>query len=969
MKILSPIFTVAVLTGFHCAAETTYPVLAWSARVGPELKWLSGTAVGSDGAVTFVGRTAAIRNTDIYVGTVSADGTSLVCSASIGGAFDDYPLAMAMGPDSSIFVAGFTGAADFPITPEALQTRPAPSVLLRTDTCGRVRWATYLPPDLTAAAVAAAPDGSVYVVMRRLDGSGAPGRILWIDGGGRRVLASLDWNGGLPGAAVVDSTGRLLVTGARSTQVSVTQSFVTRFTADLKREFDTLVGDGGQTIGTALAVDPDGSIWLGAAATPPGERLANQRFTENSSLPYYDHTAATLSKLSAEGSLLFHRYVEVPAVSVAGGYRRPTAVGIGPDGRVWLALAGSTGFPQTLPEQNRIPVNGTYLRSFDRTSGAPTGGDTMVPGMRSWQDPPAVAFGPSGRVATAALNSFLPPTAGSAGAGDERGPVSVVTFELNWNDAPRLDAQRELLQLDQLFLPSNTVTADRLVEVSADQPLAFVADVVPDGGRALPPGNTPLTQFVTGDRQGTLPATLRVRHEPETRDGDGVLTVLAPGAQGVLAIPVRRRTGFTQARGFVSVDLPAPSNTSVRSRLPVSFIAFSDVGQIQLKLPFRASTSTRWLRLDQVAGITPAELAITIDPRGLATGTYNGEVRLEAEEVSGTANVTLVVGPLLRVSGLGNDIPVPLNAAAPFQHEFTVTSSSTPISFRVESNSPRLSFTPPAGVTPSTIGVTFDTTGLGPGSSLLPLVYLNFSGGTAGYAVAVRYILGGQTVIPIADRLLFSQAAPGSLMTYNAGTSKCEAVPAVSVPWPETLGGCTLRLAGQALPISTILRSIVPFGANARSETFQVTFQIPYDAPLGDTVVELEDREGRKTALGLRIMEMLPQYLGVPGLTGLFTPVTTSPGEQLTLLFSGLGQLNGPARAGELTPEGVVPLKEIEFFVGGRPARVLGVAPSRTEVGVFEIQIETPRIAADSHSLSYRIADGPIQSAATILVQ
>ena len=313
-----------VASAWVLCAQAQEPVLEWSARIGPPSDQIAGIGLLSDRSSVIVARrsasevpgTGGFRNPDIAIIRVSADGGAVICESIVGGTRDDSPVATAIATDDTVLVAGSTNSPDFPVTPGALQTSfTGNGFLARFDSCGKVLYATYLPRGLAPSALVAGTDGTAYVIVR----TEAAGRsqILKIDPRGAQILAVAEWNG-LAGAAEMDSLGRLYVVGMRDSKACLT-----RFSADLKEiSFDVAVGDGPLTMGTALAVEADGSSWIAGAAVPPGSVPTNRRSLPSSPLPFYDHTAVTLTRVGADGTIVFHRYVDMPDIQVVGGYRR-----------------------------------------------------------------------------------------------------------------------------------------------------------------------------------------------------------------------------------------------------------------------------------------------------------------------------------------------------------------------------------------------------------------------------------------------------------------------------------------------------------------------------------------------------------------------------------------------------------------------------------------------------------------------
>jgi hypothetical protein len=74
------------------------------------------------GAYRRAGIGATVGKTHSYVTRLSASGDSLAYSTYLGGTGGDYAGALALDGNGDAYVAGYTGSADFPVTPGAMQT-------------------------------------------------------------------------------------------------------------------------------------------------------------------------------------------------------------------------------------------------------------------------------------------------------------------------------------------------------------------------------------------------------------------------------------------------------------------------------------------------------------------------------------------------------------------------------------------------------------------------------------------------------------------------------------------------------------------------------------------------------------------------------------------------------------------------------------------------------------------------------
>ncbi|MGH9280672.1 MAG: SBBP repeat-containing protein, partial [Acidimicrobiales bacterium] len=107
--------------------------------------------------------------TDIFVSKVRNDGSSLLWSTYIGGKGRDAALAIALGPDGSTYLTGYTESNDFPTTKPIRNTNAGGSdvFVVKLNPAGTaVDFATYVGGSGTDSGngIAVDPNGGVYVV-------------------------------------------------------------------------------------------------------------------------------------------------------------------------------------------------------------------------------------------------------------------------------------------------------------------------------------------------------------------------------------------------------------------------------------------------------------------------------------------------------------------------------------------------------------------------------------------------------------------------------------------------------------------------------------------------------------------------------------------------------------------------------------------------------------------------------------
>jgi uncharacterized protein (TIGR03437 family) len=182
-------------------------------------------------------------------------------------------------------------------------------------------------------------------------------------------------------------------------------------------------------------------------------------------------------------------------------------------------------------------------------------------------------------------------------------------------------------------------------------------------------------------------------------------------------------------------------------------------------LPFRATASSSggWLHVSPSAGSTPAVLYISVDPTGLAAGSYAGSASVSVTGACAgnrTISVSLVVGGLQAVTASA----LTFSAAslsftysggaspAPQTISLTCTGPQAPFTAAATSNGSWLSTSPGNGTTPGTLSVSVNPTGLTPGS------YTGSISATAGAC---------GTATPVAVTLTVASSTPAPVLTLT----------------------------------------------------------------------------------------------------------------------------------------------------------------------------------------------------------
>ena len=855
----------------------------------------------------------------LYLAKLTPDGASVQCSLSL----DGYATAIAVSDDGAVILTGSATSSSFPITTTAPRT--SGRFLLRADVCGQgVTYATWLPESARGLAVAT---GGAKIWIATDDS------ILRYDIGASAPSIQVPLNGTT--GAIALGNERLYVTGTRGE--GPFRAFLTSLDpATMATEYDVAWGEGPVAAGTGLAVQADGSVWVAGPAIVEGLN-PTPNYSAAGGVPYWGGTAM-LTRVAPGGMVDLSRLVAQPL----HGYN-PT-VGLGADGRVWLAIPGKIRFPHNLTTSPQL--HGVYLRSFDG-NGDPSGGETIVP----CNSRPAVAFGPSGRVAVASITPAFPLSPASANSGSAEGVTTVVS-DLAATDAPSLICDRAILTVPRVRVGSVVYLDSKAIACGAsdDTIVPFTASVVP--ASAALPSDSASAGYSTDIAEGLTPASITVKTEDEAAVASVVL--LAPGTQGLAVVPVGTATSnvFPRANILKGFDaLPGPGNYVVEAALALSWEAEG----ISFPVPFHLTSSVPWLTFDESDGVAPVEVRLHADASALPRGQHSASVTIGVTGGGGGSRVTipLSVGPVFSIEGtLGTygDIQVPWGS--PFTHAIQIRSIGGPMDFTIQPPQGAFTIAPLSGTTPAEIAVVFNPTGYVVGDR--PRLQTAIRSEELLWGLSVTYRIVGRDPIILPDRAL-GPGAPGKLIYYEAGgASRCDPAAPATPPWPPVLGGCQLRLDGQPLPLGSVTEGRGPGNPSSlTAPVYSVRTQLPYGVE-GSLRLEFEDKDGKITSSTLASQPIAPELIGIAGARAQEVPVR-QPGESIVLLMNGLGATDTPAPLGDVPTTAIRPMASLEAFVGGRPARILSAELSSTDPGVVAITAEIPNIAPDVHRILLRI--------------
>jgi len=190
-------------------------------------------------------------------------------------------------------------------------------------------------------------------------------------------------------------------------------------------------------------------------------------------------------------------------------------------------------------------------------------------------------------------------------------------------------------------------------------------------------------------------------------------------------------------------------------------------------LNYTTATSATWLSAIPTSGTTPSNLSVSVNPSGLAAGTYMGNVTVTSSGASNspktipvTLTVTAAPSPTLTASPLSLSFSYQSGGATPAGQTVNVTGTSA-LSYTAATSAAWLSATPASGNTPGSLSVSINPSGLAAGTYTGTVTITASGASNSPQKVAVTLAVTGA---PPANPSL--NITPGTLtFTYASGST------------------------------------------------------------------------------------------------------------------------------------------------------------------------------------------------------
>ena len=315
--------------------------------------YVAGSTTSSDFPAT--GFQTANRASDgtTFVSVINPSGTGYVYSTYLGGSLSEWATGIAVDATGSAYVTGTTSSSDFPTTPSSfIPTKP------NGNSGTSAGFITKLDPT-----------GATLVYSSYLGGSANEGA----------------------GAVAVDSHGSVYVTGSsQSSDFPTTPGALKRTKTTLNNDIDafmvqvapdggalsysTLLGSGGSDVGTGIALDQNGGVYIAGittSSTLPTTINAYQAASPKGSIAITDYTVF-VAKIDLGSPTMCSTSVSPTSVTLPGTGGTFSFNLTVPPGCPWDTSADSfitlTSAPQGMGSSSPIPITGSVGVNLDLTN-------------------------------------------------------------------------------------------------------------------------------------------------------------------------------------------------------------------------------------------------------------------------------------------------------------------------------------------------------------------------------------------------------------------------------------------------------------------------------------------------------------------------------------------------------------------------------------------------------------------------
>jgi uncharacterized protein (TIGR03437 family) len=456
----------------------------------------------------------------------------------------------------------------------------------------------------------------------------------------------------------------------------------------------------------------------------------------------------------------------------------------------------------------------------------------------------------------------------------------------------------------------------------------------------------------------------------------GSWLVTAPASIGSFSLNLAAAStsfgALYSAASTFSFNVSATANPAIslsRSQLNFSFGIGGSVpaGQsIQVTnagggtLNWTATSNASWLKVTPASGTAPSLLVVSVQPSGLAAGTYNGSIQLSSAGASNTpvtVFVTLIVAPpppFLAVSPRTLAFNYTVGASLPAAQSVSITNTGGgSLSWTASASANWIGVSPPSGKAPATLSISVNPAGLSPGSygANVQIAATGATGSPA--AVVVTLVVQASPSAPTIAAVLNAASFQAGISSGTwiaifgtnlaSTTSNWSSGDIVNGKLPTRLDGVSATVDGKPAAVYFISPG-------------QINVQVPDDNTLGPVPVQVTSPLGTATATAqmqafspglftfdgkyLAAQHADYSFVGKPGLISGVTTTPAQPGEVVILWGTGLGPSNPTTPAGELVTQAEPLANQVTVSIGG--VQVNAQWAGISGAGLWQINVQVP---------------------------
>jgi uncharacterized protein (TIGR03437 family) len=397
----------------------------------------------------------------------------------------------------------------------------------------------------------------------------------------------------------------------------------------------------------------------------------------------------------------------------------------------------------------------------------------------------------------------------------------------------------------------------------------------------------------------------------------------------------------------------------------------------------QVTSGNSWLTVSPTSGTTPATLSVSVNPAGLAAGSYTGTVAVTPS--GGTAtNVTVsltVTTPTVSVSPTSLSFTYQAGSSTPSAQNVTVSGGGFSAS---ATGGNWLSVSPTSSASAGTLSVSVNPSGLAAGTyngtvTVSPASGLT-GGGTVSVALTVTAPLPTVTTVVNAASFAGGAVSPGEVISIG-GTAIGPTSPAFLMldstgKVATTIGGVSVTIGGYPAPLVYVsagqINAIVPYEVAGQISPSVVVKYLGQTSN-GFALLPTTAAPGifTQSASGSGPGAILNQDYTVngpshPAARGTAVQIFMT-GEGKTTPTAVTGLVNNVSNASQLP----VPLLPVSASVAGQPAQVLFAAEAPGFVsGIMQVNVLIPATApSGAQSIVVNVGTSPSQAGVTVNIQ